>query len=200
MKKILIFIIILFNLQAKSILNPIAYKGISDIVINQSTYLNEHINKIILSKVYIYPDYESTDLSEEKEFLEKVVQEISKNPKVVIINKDDVLTKKYKSSYTLKLNFENLKFNYNFGLKHEIYGSSELELFTNESNSYSFSNYAPINLIWKINDIFVIIMLFGIIFLGFITHKLLNKKYPLYIGIVTMIILFLFSIYFYIIL
>ena len=80
-KKILIFIIILFNLQAKSILNPIAYKGISDIVTTQSTYLNEHINKIILSKVYIYPDYESTDLSEEKEFLEKVVQEISKNPK-----------------------------------------------------------------------------------------------------------------------
>jgi hypothetical protein len=200
MKKILIFIIILFNLQAKSILNPIAYKGISDIVTTQSTYLNEHINKIILSKVYIYPDYESTDLSEEKEFLEKVVQEISKNPKVIIINKDDVLTKKYKSSYTLNLNFENLKFNYNFGLKHEIYGSSELELFTNESNSYSFSNYAPISLIWKINDIFVIIMLFGIIILGFITHRLLNKKYPLYIGTITTIILFLFSIYFYVIL
>ncbi|MBN1469566.1 MAG: hypothetical protein JW924_12640 [Fusobacteriaceae bacterium] len=200
MKKILIFIIILFNLQAKSILNPIAYKGISDIVTTQSTYLNEHINKIILSKVYIYPDYESTDLSEEKEFLEKIVQEISKNPKVVIIGKDDVLTKKYKSSYTLKLNFENLKFNYNFGLKHEIYGSSELELFTNESDSYSFTNYAPINLIWKINDVFVIIMLFGIVVLGFITHKLLNKKYPLHIGITTITIIFLFSIYFYVIL
>ena len=149
MKKILLFFIFTISLVAKTILHPIIYKNIEDVIDTQIIELNDHLNKNLLSEINIVIESNDKDSSEIKNFKSKISDSILKNPKVHIINADEIKSRNLKNSYTLKLDFIDSKYTLNLGLKHQFSAISALELILNDTSSLSFKSYMPLNFSWK---------------------------------------------------
>lgn len=200
MKKIVLFFIFTISLVAKTILHPIIYKNVEEVIDTQIIELNDHLSKNLLSEINIVIESDDKDSSVIKDFKSKIEASVLKNPKVHIISKDEVKTRNLKNSYTLKLDFIDSKYTLNLGLKHQFSAISALELILNDTDSLSFKSYMPLNFSWKLSDFWSITISIIIISLGILSSFFTKNKYIKEITGITIVLFFSFNIYFYIIL
>lgn len=198
MKKIFLFVLVVFSLNAKMIFNSQIQSGINDVIQLQNRELDSHLEKVILKEIKIYIDKKETNIEEVNNYLNQLENSLRANPRIRIISESEI--KNSRNTYTLTLAFKEPRYKIHMGLKHEFSAISALELISNDSNGLSFSSYKPLSFIWRLSDLSVIAISFGIFLIGIILWFLTKKKYDKQIAIVAIILAITFNFYFYVIL
>lgn len=198
MKKLFLFIIIIFNLQAITGFNQKVYNEMEKTINEQSKELNEYVNKSRLKEIQI-AFYTSGDFIEQKQNLLKFIENnISKNPKVKIITYAEASNKENKSAYIIKFDLVEATYKNHLGLKQEFQGISTLDLIQSSTDLSTFTTYKPLNISIKIDSLIIILINLGIIIGGLFLSFATNKYYTYEIMGLSIFIVIIFIIYFYI--
>lgn len=198
MKKLFLFIVMIFNLQAITGFNQKVYNEMEKTINEQSKELNEYVNKSRLKEIQI-AFYTSGDFIEQKQSLLKFIEShISKNPKVKIITYAEASNKENKSAYIIKFDLVEATYKNHLGLKQEFQGISTLDLIQSSTDLSTFTTYKSLNISIKIDSLIIILINLGIFIGGLFLSFATNKYYTYEIMGFSIFIIIIFSIYFYI--
>lgn len=198
MKKLFLFIVMIFNLQAITGFNQKVYNEMEKTINEQSKELNEYVNKSRLKEIQI-AFYTSGDFIEQKQSLLKFIEShISKNPKVKIITYAEASNKENKSAYIIKFDLVEATYKNHLGLKQEFQGISTLDLIQSSTDLSTFTTYKPLNISIKIDSLIIILINIGLLIGGVFLSFATNKYYTYEIMGLSTFIVIIFSIYFYI--
>jgi len=198
MKKLLTFLILIFNLQANPLFSSDVYNEIEKVVSTQINELNNHINSVRLKEINIAL-YTSGEFIDQKEKLLKLIEEnLLKNPKVKIVNYGDVLSGNVKNAYVLNFDLAEGKYKNSFGLKKEFAGMSTFELLQKEKNILSFTSYKPLNISIKLSNSLNLLISIGILVAGLMISFATKKYYTFEIMGFCVFLALSFNVYIYI--
>lgn len=198
MKKLLIFLIAVFNLQGITLFSSDVYKEIEKTVFFQINELNNHINNIRLKEINIALYTSGEFINEKEKLLKNVEENLLKNPKVKIVNYGDVLNGDIKNAYVLNFDLAEAKYKSNLGLKKEFIGMSTFELQQKVNNVLSFTSYKPLNISIKLSTSLNLLISLGILILGLILSFATKKYYTFEIMGLSAFVTLSYNVYFYI--
>ncbi len=198
MKKLFLFILIIFNLQAITGFNPNVYSEMEKIINVQSKELNDYINKSRLKELQIAFYTSGTFIEQKQNLLKFIETNISKNPKVKIITYAEASDKNNKSAYIVKFDLAEATYKNHTGLKQEFQGISTLDLIQSSTDLSTFTTYKPLNISIKFDSLIIILINIGLLIAGVFLSFVTNKYYTYEIMGLSTFIVIIFSIYFYI--
>lgn len=221
MKKILLILFTLtLNIYSKDIANnEYIYNEVEKIVLTNIDRIKETLNNLDDDEINL-GFYTSKEYSKSKEKLNLTIKEALVNEKKINILSEDyesygkLLEKqnnsKYedvrlvgqlkKTKYLLKIDYNNLIHNKNLYLKDEFKGILSIEVINLSSGSVVYASYQPMNIVKKTN-LGIVALVSGIIFLLGIFSSILTKKYyTIKIMSISVFLIILLNLYYFLIL